>query len=86
MPGMEITAPERTDTNSGFSVLAGYFLQLSDLFINGINQVLCNGLAFFIVPVARFGSDRKAKRYRQTDSGHFRQVGTLSSEKTSHVL
>ena len=65
---------------------AGYFLQLSDLFINGINQVLCNGLAFFIVPVARFGSDRKAKRYRQTDSGHFRQVGTLSSEKTSHVL
>ena len=66
--------------------LAGYFLQLSNLFINGINQVLCNGLSFFVVPVARFGGDGKAERYRQTDSGHFRQVCTLSAEKTSHVL
>ena len=65
-------------------LLAGDFLQLVHIAHDFRLDFRVDGLAILIVLGAGFGRNSKALGDRQTDVGHFRQIGALSAQKLPH--
>ena len=39
----------------------------------------------FVIPGANLGADGEAGRHRQSDGGHFREIGALAAERLAHA-
>ena len=65
-------------------LLAGDLLQLVHIAHDLRLDFRVDGLAILIVLGAGFGRNSKALGDRQTDVGHFRQIGALSAQKLPH--
>ena len=89
MPGIDARAPERTDTSSGFSgepnFFARYMLKLCDIVINIALKAFGQTFSVFIIHIACFGCYCEALGYRESENGHFREVGALAAKQLTHL-
>ena len=89
MPGIEARAPERTDTSSGAvaspkvapTVLADVRQRGLDLLLETVRQLAAVG----VVGRAHLGGDGEARRHRQAEARHLRQVGALAAQQLLHA-
>ncbi len=90
IPGIEIAAPERTETSSGIAyvaeALAGRLLERPHVLLDLVVEPVRNLLAAAQVRAARLGRDREARRHRHAELRHLRQPDALSAEKLSAAL
>ena len=66
-------------------LLADHLLGGSQSFVNLLLDVLADLLTIVIVTGAGFGGNGEALGHRQTDTGHFSQIGALAAQQLAHV-
>ena len=66
-------------------LLAGNLFHLRNVFHDLRLDLVIDPTAVFIVLRAGFGGNGEALGHRQTDLGHFRQVGALAAEQLTHL-
>ena len=90
MPGIESRAPERTETSSGFFVSPNFVPMIFSMLAHAVFDLRlaapCGYVRLLCVVVrADFGGDREARRHRQADAGHLREVRALAAEQRLHL-
>ena len=89
MPGMEIAAPERTETRRGIlriaEFFARHFFQLLEILFHFLIESVRPLLAILEIEVADIGGDRESGWDGETDLCHFRQACAFSAERFFHA-
>ena len=88
MPGIEVRAPQRQETNSGFVGSPNFMPIAASVFCNAAatssRSDWGNCRPSCEIDRAELGADREAGRDRQTELGHLGEVCPLAAERILH--
>ena len=64
---------------------ARYMLKLCDIVINIALKAFGQTFSVFIIHIACFGCYCEALGYRESENGHFREVGAFAAKQLTHL-